>query len=415
MTTRYAIVIAVDGLRASALGAYGNTWHPTPALDRLASESHVFDWMIADSSQLAGFYRAAWFGLETPRDGVERDLTQLGDVTNLARRFEAMGVQTALTTDDQWVAEQADQLGFGEVRGLEFPEPATAEAVADTELAQLFAIAADQIESWSVAAGATAAPPLLLWIHCRGYHGAWDAPTELRQSLLDEEDPPALEFVVPPARLETSDHDEQLLHRSAYAAQTMVLDQCVCMLLETLEAAGLADSTLIALVGCRGFALGEHGAVGSDVRELYSELTHVPLIVRLPGGAAGPPPRSSGLIQPREIAPLLMRWFEAAPEQTASRAVITSNDAVAAAAAAAARGAVFSSGKDGELAVRTSSWSLRQAGEKASNGSQAATVELFSKPDDRWEANEIADRCPDEAAAMLAMAAEFRQRASAAS
>lgn len=409
MPSRYAIVIAVDGLRASALGAYGNTWHPTPALDRLASESVVFDWMIADSPQLGGFYRAAWFGLEAPRDGVERELTQLGDVPNLARRCESAGVQTALTTDDQWVAEQSDQLGFSAVRGLEFPEPATADAVADTELAQLFAIAADQIEGWGAADAddATAAPPRLLWIHSRGYHGAWDAQTDLRQSLLDEEDPPALEFVVPPARLETSDHDEQLLHRSAYAAQTMVLDQCVGLLLETLEAAGLANSTLIALVGCRGFALGEHGAVGSDVRELYSELTHVPLIVRLPGGTAAPPPRSSDLIQPDAIGPLLMRWFEATPEQTASRAVITSDDAVA----APIRAAVFSSGKDGELAVRTGSWSLRQAGEKASNGAQSAIVELFSKPDDRWDANEIADRCPDEAAAMLALAAEFRDSA----
>jgi arylsulfatase A-like enzyme len=289
---------------------------------------------------------------------------------------------------------------------LEFPEPATADAVADTEFAQLFAIAADQIESWSVADAdaATAAPPRLLWLHARGYHGAWDAPTELRQSLLDEEDPPALEFVVPPARLETNDHDEQLLHRSAYAAQTMVLDQCVGMLLETLEAAGLADSTLVALVGCRGFALGEHGAVGSDVRELYSELTHVPLIVRLPGDAAVPSPRSSDLIQPREIAPLLMRWFEAPPEQPARRDVITSDDAVA----ADVRGAVFSSGQDGEIAVRTDSWALRQTGGKASDEAWAATVELFSKPDDRWEANEIADRCPNEAAAMLALADEFR-------
>ena len=107
--------------------------------------------MIADSPQLAGFYRAAWFGVATPRDGVEREPTQLGDVPSLARCLESAGIQAALTTDDQWVAEQADQLGFGEVRGLEFPEPATAEAVADTELAQLFAIAADQIERWGAA------------------------------------------------------------------------------------------------------------------------------------------------------------------------------------------------------------------------------------------------------------------------
>lgn len=403
MPNRYAIVIAVDGLRASALGAYGNTWHPTPALDRLASQSLVFDWLIADSPELAGFYRASWFGIETPRDGVERELTQLGDVLSLARRLDSAGIQAALTTDDQWLAEQADQLGFAEVRGLEFPEPATADAVTDAELAQLFAIAADQIESWGAtdADAAPDAPPRFLWLHARGYHGAWDAPIELRQSLLDEEDPPALEFVVPPTRLETNDHDELLLHRSAYAAQTMVLDQCVGMLLETLDAAGVSDSTLIALVGCRGFALGEHGAVGSEIRDLYSELTHAPLIMRLPGDNSVPPPRSSELVQPIDLLPSLLSWFNVAAEPGAGRNLLASDDA----SVQPIREAAYVSGAAGEIALRTASWGLRQSG---SRGGDAVVIELFSKPDDRWEANEIADRCPNEAAALLALADEFR-------
>jgi arylsulfatase A-like enzyme len=406
MPNRYAIVIAVDGLRASALGAYGNTWHPTPALDRLASESLVFDWLIADSPELAGFYRAAWFGIETPRDGVERELTQLGDVPSLARRLESAGIQAALTTDDQWVAEQADQLGFGEVRGLEFPEPASADAVADTEFAQLFAVAADQIESWSAADAdaATDAPPRLLWLHARGYHGAWDAPTELRQSLLDEEDPPALEFVAPPTRLETNDHDELLLHRSAYAAQTIVLDQCVGMLLETLDAAGLTDSTLVALVGCRGFALGEHGALGSGVRDLYGELTHIPLIVRRPGSDSVPPPRSSELVQPIDLLSSLLSWFNLAAEPGAGRNLLATDDA----GIQPVREVAYASGAVGEIALRTHSWWMRQSESLGKDGDAAGSVELFSKPDDRWEANEIADRCPNEAAAMLALADEFR-------
>lgn len=406
MPNRYAIVIAVDGLRASALGAYGNTWHPTPALDRLASESLVFDWLIADSPQLAGFYRGAWFGIETPCDGVERELTQLGDVPSLARCLESAGIQAAVTTDDQWVAEQADQLGFGEVRGLEFPVPATAEAVADTELAQLFAIAADQLESWGAADAetATAAPPRLLWLHARGYHGAWDAPTDLRQSLLDEEDPPALEFVVPPTRLETNDHDELLLHRSAYAAQTIVLDQCLGMLLETLDATGLADSTLVALVGCRGFALGEHGALGSDVLDLYNELTHVPLIVRLPGDNSVPPPRSSELVQPIDLLPSLLSWFNVAAGPSAGWNLLATENA----SVQPNREAVYASGAAGEIALRTASWGLRQSGGRRGDGDASGSVELYSKPDDRWEANEIADRCPNEMAALLALAEEFR-------
>jgi arylsulfatase A-like enzyme len=279
--------------------------------------------------------------------------------------------------------------------------------VSDTELAQLFAIAADQIESWGAADAdaETNAPPRLLWLHARGYHGAWDAPTEMRQSLLDEEDPPALEFVAPPTRLETHDHDELLLHRSAYAAQTMVLDQCIGMLQETLDAAGLTDSTLVALVGCRGFALGEHGAVGSDVRDLYSELTHIPLIVRRPGGDSVPPPRCSELVQPLDLLPSLLSWFEAAAEPAAGRNLLATDGA----SIQPVREVAYASGAVGEIALRTHSWWMRQSGSRGKDGDAAGSVELFSKPDDRWEANEIADRCPNEAANLLALAEEFRR------
>ena len=410
MSNRYAIVIAVDGLRASALGAYGNTWHPTPALDRLASESVVFDWVIADSPQLAGFYRAAWFGADPPRNGVERELAGLEAASSISNVLASQRVQLALTTDDQWLAEQADQLGFVEVRGLEFAEPAAAEAVADTELAQLFAVAADQIEHWQAAesdATQDDAPPRLLWIHARGYHGAWDAPLELRQSLLDEEDPAPSENVVPPSRLESSDDDELLIHRAAYAAQTIVLDECIGMLLETLAAAAVADSTLVALIGCRGFALGEHGAVGTDALDLYGEVTHVPLMIRLPGGGPPPPPRMGSLAQPRDLGPILSRWFEASQEDASSLAVVAGGDA------AVARPTAFSVGPANELALRTNAWALRRFIAARPDGTEAPAVELFSKPDDRWEANEIADRCPEETASLLAVADEFLAQATA--
>src|SRR5262245_54380310 len=42
------VVIAVDGLPAWALGAYGNDWIPTPNLDEFAAHSIVFDQHFAD-------------------------------------------------------------------------------------------------------------------------------------------------------------------------------------------------------------------------------------------------------------------------------------------------------------------------------------------------------------------------------
>jgi len=52
--------MVVDGLRASALGTYGNTTQPTPQLDRLASRSLVAEWLLADSLSIELFYRSLW-------------------------------------------------------------------------------------------------------------------------------------------------------------------------------------------------------------------------------------------------------------------------------------------------------------------------------------------------------------------
>src|SRR5205814_6678858 len=42
------VVIAVDGLPAWALGAYGNEWIATPNFDEFAAQSIVFDQHFAD-------------------------------------------------------------------------------------------------------------------------------------------------------------------------------------------------------------------------------------------------------------------------------------------------------------------------------------------------------------------------------
>jgi len=375
MPTRNAIVIAVDGLRVSALGAYGNTWHPTSALDALASQSQVFDWMWSDQPTLEGFYKAVWGEGEHP----------------LVDQLAAVNVETALTTDDRWLAEKGEAAGFSEVRCLEIRSQQSAAAMADTELAQLFAVAIDQLQTWQqrLENPAASLPSRLLWLHARGFHGAWDAPLELRESLLDEDDPPAPTFVTPPANIATQDHDELLLNRAAYAAQVMVLDECIGAVQAALAETGLEGETLLILVGCRGYALGEHGAVGGDVRSLYGELLHVPLVVRLPG-AEYPPPRCSQLVVPSDLGRMLAEWF------------VSSEPALP---APPSRQFVITVGDDGERVLRTPAWTLRQPplSPNTSVGASAQSVELYAKPDDRWEANEVADRLPDIAARLLAI------------
>jgi arylsulfatase A-like enzyme len=382
MHSRNAIVIAIDGLRASALGAYGNTWHPTPALDALASQSLVLDWMYCREPTPQGFYRDAWQAVDQ----------------SLSKRLGALGIQAALTTDDGWAAEKAQTTDFTEIQRIEIDGADSAATVADTQMARLFALAVDQLASWKAASSST---PGLLWVHAGGFYAAWDAPLELRQALLDEDDLAAPRFVAPPVLVAVEDHDALLLCRAAYAAQTMVLDECVGALAAALTELELDQNTLVILIGVRGYALGEHSSVGG--LSLYGELLHVPCLVRIPG-LNPPSPRSPQLAQPADVAATLLDWFEGSP-LPGERGANSALSFVKPQYGESARQFVVALGQNGERVIRTPAWMLRQAPhDRRLSGAQTTPgIELYVKPDDRWEANEVAARCPDVAARLLAL------------
>lgn len=378
-------MIAVDGLRASAIGAYGNAWYETPALDAFASESHVVDWMWCDSPSNEAFYRAALYG--RPHSSESALVVSSPVATpSLAALLGQAGILASLTTDDAAVAEASD---FPEVCQVETQASRSAASIEETTLSQLFAVAAEQLQ---------ASKPGLFWLHARGFHGPWDAPMAMRAALLDEEDPPPTEFVAPPSLAPIAEQDEALAYRAAYAAQAMVLDDCVAGLLAALAESPRDGDTLVVVVGTRGFALGEHGVVGVDSRNLYSELLHVPCLLRLPQTEA-PPARSSSLAMPIDLFATLLNWFGVALPAD-FRPVVDLLTCEYGSAPPIGRQWIAAHGVDGELAVRTAAWMLRRA--PASRDGGPPGVELYAKPDDRWEANEISDRCPDVAERLLA-------------
>ncbi len=72
-------------------------------------------------------------------------------------------------------------------------------------------------------------------------------------------------------------------------------------------------------------------------------------------------------------------------------------------------------------AIRTKSWCLRtsatdtddmSAGEYPASASDATSqqFELFVRPDDRWEANDVSKLCPDVVEELQAAASEFLKR-----
>lgn len=362
MSGRQAVVIAVDGLRAAALGAYGNTWHETPTLDALASQSVVVEWMFCTSPELADFYASVWNHGE------------------LLKQLSARGAAVTLVTDETSIAALAAAEGVADVWSLESERSEAAADASETALAAVFAVGAERLQ----ACAATPAPEAgrLLWIHAQGFFGPWDAPASLRRSLVEDDDPEPPEFVTPPDRVSTRDADDLLGFRAAYAAQTVVLDQCLGGVLAAMQDSVCGDA-LIVLVGCRGFALGEHGVVGGG--ELYGEVLQIPCLLLAPGSEAVPP-RWWQLSVPSDLTTTLAAWFGAP--------AVEGRNLLETASAAPGRQFVRASSGTGERWIRTPAWTLRRPA-PGGNASAAPAAELFVKPDDRWEANEVGSRCPD--------------------
>ncbi|MCA9231096.1 MAG: sulfatase-like hydrolase/transferase [Planctomycetales bacterium] len=377
MKGRHAICIVLDGLRASALGAYGNTSYPTPRLDSLASRSLVVDWLWADSPGLQSFYRSIWQGVHALR---KHGGTRLTDLLRQA------GVVQWMVTDDQWLAEEASRMPFDEALLVETSADQPASAIEETVLAQFFAHALEQVAIWQEEA-AQRKSGSLLWIHARGLFGPWDAPRAMRAELLEEGDPAPAEYVSAPCELrQVEDPDEQLAHRVAYAAQVGVADACVGAFLQSLEHALKGSETLLMLLGSRGYALGEHGAIGGNCQELFGERLHLPWLMHTLGNSM-PVARSTDLAQPADVGATLIDWMRlecpAEPHDGLSLVPRLRGESTE------RRNLAVSAGPKGELAARTPAWLMRCP-------QSPASAQLFAKPDDRWEFNDVASRCSGE-------------------
>jgi arylsulfatase A-like enzyme len=361
MPLRNIVVVVVDRLGPGWLGPYGNAWIPTPTLNRLAAQSLLCEFAISDSCELAQVYRSYFSGVPAWR-------TIASSHAPLAQLARDAGYQTALITDAEEVArhplasafEQADLLTWQRIA-------ATVQQVSQTRLGDVFTTAAEAISK--------ATEPTFLWIHAAGPNAAWDAPRELRERMTAEDDPPPQEFVEPPSLLleKNYDPDSLLGFVQAYAAELVACDENLGTLLTTLESVFDPSRTLLVFTSPRGYALGEHMRVGVAGDSLRGELLHVPLLIRSPD-AASKLTRHGGLHQPIDLYALIRATMQS--DRTSD---VTDVDH-----------AFVASSAPGELSLRTTHWFYRR-----SRGGDDEVQELYAKPDDRWEVNEVSQRAAE--------------------
>jgi arylsulfatase A-like enzyme len=235
---------------------------------------------------------------------------------------------------------------------------------------------------------AEAHSPFLLWMHAEGMQGPWDAPWELRTRWSDEDDPDPPTLVEPPVRMidRTIDPDELLGLMHAYAAQVTVLDECLESFLAVFLESPRNRDTLLIFTSPRGYPLGEHRRIGPVDDALHGELLRTPLLLRFPDGRSAAY-RAQAIVQPHDIFATLIEWLgtsHAPPPWGRSLLPLAEADTWPRDRALAVHGP--------ERALRTPAWFLRHSAPE--NESDSAAVELYVKPDDQWEVNEVSDRLP---------------------
>jgi arylsulfatase A-like enzyme len=365
-----ALVLAAPCLNVGYLGCYGCSWVCTPHLDRLAAEGSVFDQHYADCPVSAAQFRAPagpapswWTGRYWFPDCEGQDDAPHADAGQLLPLLEANGIRTV------YINACRCRGGTDSPLSPEFPVPALVEA--------LERLAGN--DRWLVWADLTSlAPP-------------WSIPAEFLagyfpQDAEDEAEPPHA-MLDPPCGPVDPDEGESLerLHNT-YAAALSYWDAQLGIVLQELRCRDLYDNTLLVVTADLGLALGEHGLVGPHRPWLHDELIHLPLVVRLPGGAeAGR--RIAALTQPVDLFPTIVDAIGLPLHEVHGRTLLRLARGEAdrirdyACAGLALGGAL-------EYALRTPEWSFLLP-VQVPPGDAPRRPQLYVKPDDRWEVNNV--------------------------
>jgi arylsulfatase A-like enzyme len=381
------LVVVARGLRPDYLGCYGNDWVATPGLDRLAAEGVVFDWHFADCPDAAGARRA----FRTGRHAFPPENAAVEPITDLLATLRQHKIGTTLVVDASRSPLPEFAAGWKQVKEVSAKGDATSLERTMEATVKALERAARREHS-------------LLWVELATLLPPWDLPDDFRDRYFEEEetddeaedeDEEDLTESLTPLSDPTSglvdSNDDLTLARlqRSYAGAVAYLDAGLEMLFEELRKRGTLDELTIIVMADHGLPLGEHGIVGVVRPWLHEELIHVPLFVRLPGGTeAGR--RVSALTQSVDLLPTLLDAFGLPLSPTHGHSLLP----LARGASEQVRPyacAGLQVGDAVEWCLRTPDWGLLLP-VQATAGDPPRPTQLYVKPDDRHEVNDLRSR-----------------------
>lgn len=290
----------------------------TPHLDRFAREGIVFDALCAQSSWTKPGFASILTGLPPRLHRANRRASRLpSEVTTLTERFRSRGYFTfghSNANPNNSVAARFDQ-GFDEYTDLDpprrrlFAPPGAARLalyrrVLDPLAARLFGydvrqfyVPADEYTDRVIARlrrlSTSPARPIFAVLHYMDPHYPYFGGARRGRPILLESD---VHRAGGPALAQSL--------RTAYLGDVEMLDHHLGRLFETLRALDLYDEAIVAFTSDHGEEFLEHADWGHG-RSLYQEVTHVPLILKLPG-SLGAGTRIAAIASQTDLAPTLL-------------------------------------------------------------------------------------------------------------
>jgi len=313
------ILVMLDTTRADCLGCYGSTECPTPRLDALARESALFEQCVSLQPLTRPMACTLLTGFHPRRHGVDTNTKSLDPgFDTLAESFVRAGYTTAAFTAASVLSGY-----YGTAQGFElYSEPSEPWWYLRSDLAirRLYIsltqwgnwwveIRADEVSDragrW-IGSRARGDRPFFAFVHYFDPHAPYDPPARFDLAAQDGVHGVAVPYEYESQRFEDGFEMPQAFVRQEwrrYQGEIAFMDEQVGRLLDALDDAGVAEETIVIVVGDHGESF-EHDFYFAHEFRLYDALVHVPLLVRWPGRIS--PSRIASQVTLADIAPTLL-------------------------------------------------------------------------------------------------------------
>jgi arylsulfatase A-like enzyme len=145
--------------------------------------------------------------------------------------------------------------------------------------------------------------PFYLHVESFEPHEPWDPPQRFLEKYMPGAQGPS--FIEPPYDTVPLSDDIKNRMRANYAGAVSCVDHWIGSLLETIKQFGLLENSVVVFMGDHGAMLGEHGQFLKGPDKLRRQVTHVPMLVHVPGNPhAGK--KVEGFVQFPDVMPTVL-------------------------------------------------------------------------------------------------------------